>query len=332
MQRSIFLGIAAGMATAVVFLSATTGPMAMRALLYLLTPLPLFLAGLSLGWVSALAGGLAGALAIALVTAPLFGVVFAASEAVPVVALTYLVMLGRPASGPGPDVDMATGTEWYPIGRVVIWAAILSAFMALIAVLFLGPDLDTLRATARKLVDEWISVLQSATGQTKELTEEDRQRLATFGMYLLPGAVALSWMLTALLNLYLAGRIVLAAGQLGRPWPDLAAMRYPRFAPLVLAAATLATLASGYAGLLASALSGALYFAYVLMGLAVVHYVTRGQSWRPFALWALYAVLLVLNTGVSVVIALIGLADGFIPIRRGGPPPNLPSPPPARKT
>lgn len=327
MQRSILIGIAAGLATAVVFLSATTGPMLMRAILFLLTPLPLFLAGLATGWVAAAAGGIAGTIAIALVTAPMVGVVFAASEAVPVAVLTYLVMLSRPAAAPGPDVDPTSGLEWYPIGRVVIWAAVLSAAMAMIAMLMLGPDLDTLRTAVRKLVDEWTKVWIEATGAAKEIGEPERQQLADVAMYILPGGVALSWMMTALLNLWLAGRIVLAAGQLGRPWPDIAAMRYPRFAPLVLAGASVATLISGYPALFASALSGAFYLAYVLMGLAVVHYITRGQAWRPFALWALYAVLLVLNTGVSLVIALLGLADGFIPIRRGGPPPNLPGPP-----
>ena len=71
------------------------------------------------------------------------------------------------------------------------------------------------------------------------------------------------------------------------------------------------------------------------MGLAVIHYITRGQPWRPFALWTLYAALFILNTGVSVIIALLGLADGFIPIRRppaqppsGAPPASRRAPPP----
>lgn len=331
MQRSTLIGIAAGLVTAVVFLSATTGPHAMRVLLYLLTPLPLFLAGLSQGWTAALAGGIAGSLAIAAITTPAVGTVFAASEAVPVVVLTYLTMLSRPASGPGPDVDTSSGLEWYPIGRVVIWAALLSAAMSLVAMVMLGPDLETLRATVRKLVEEWLKLWLQATGAGKDLTDADKDNLADVGMYVLPGAVALSWMISALLNLWLAGRITLASGLLARPWPDIAAMQYPRFAPLLLAGASFATLLTGYPALLASALAGAFYLAYVLMGLAVVHYVTRGQSWRPFALWALYAVLLVFNTGVSLLVALVGLADGFVSIRRGGPPPTLPAPPPPTK-
>jgi hypothetical protein len=166
----------------------------------------------------------------------------------------------------------------------------------------------------------------------KAMSDADLDRLTDVGIYLLPAATALSWMLTILFNLWLAAKITLASGKLPRPWPDIPAMRFPRATPIALAVASALTFVPGYIALGASALSGALYFAYVLMGLAVIHYITRGQPWRPFALWMLYAALLVLNTGVSLIIALLGLADGFIPIRQrpsqppGGPPPGRPPP------
>ncbi|MCB1506505.1 MAG: DUF2232 domain-containing protein [Hyphomicrobiaceae bacterium] len=323
MQGKILVGIIAGLAAAVVFISATTGPLATRLILFLVTPLPLFLAGFGWGWITALIAGLAGALAMALLTTPAIGAVFAISPAIPVAVLSYLVTLNRPASGPGPDVDAATGTEWYPVGRIVIWAAAISGLMALLAMLMLGPDLDTLRTAVRSLVSEGLKPQIEAMNGGKALGPDDIDRLSEMGLYVLPAATALSWMLTALFNLWLAGRIALASGKLPRPWPDIAAMRFPRTTPLVLAAATVATLLPGYVALGASAVSGAFYFAYVLMGLAVVHFITRGQPWRGFALWGLYAALLVLSTGVSLAIALLGLADGFVSIRRrtGTPPP-----------
>lgn len=331
MQKPLLFGIAAGLAAAVVFLSAATGPMLARILLYLVTPLPLFLAGLAHGFVAAAAGGLAGSLAVALVVGPAVAGVFAASEAIPVALLSYLALLNRPAAAPGPDVDPATGIEWYPVGRIVIWAAVISGAMSVAAMLLLGPDLETLKTAIRKLVDEVLKTQLEAMGTGKPLGEEDLARLADIGLYLLPALTALSWMLTVLLNLWLAGRIAAASGGLARPWPDIAAMRFPRWAPIAFAASTAATLLPGFAALAASAISGAFYFAYVLLGLAVVHYITRGQTWRPFALAALYTILVVLNTGVSVVIAILGLADGFVPIRRGGAPPGrAQGPPPAR--
>ncbi len=331
MQKAIFLGIAAGCAAAVVFLSATTGPLLARIILYLVTPLPLFLVGLAHGWTASAIGGLAGSFAIALVIGPAVGGVFAASEAVPVAVLTYLALLSRPAVAAGPDVDPATGIEWYPVGRLVIWAAIISSAMSVAAMLLLGPDLDTLKVAIRKFIDEVLRAQIEAMGAGKPLEEEDLTRLADLGLYLLPALTALSWMLTVLFNLWLAGRLAAYSGGLSRPWPDIASMSFPRWAPLALAGSTAATFLPGYPALAASAVSGALYLAYVLLGLAVVHYITRGQPWRPMALWALYAVLLVLNTGVSVIVAIVGLADSFIPIRRARPPPGPPAGPPSRQ-
>jgi hypothetical protein len=76
--------------------------------------------------------------------------------------------------------------------------------------------------------------------------------------------------------------------------------------------------------MIAAGFAGPLFFAYVLLGLAVVHFVTRGKPWRPFALWALYAALFVINTVASVAVALLGLAEAIWPMRRPPPPPNRP--------
>ncbi len=330
MRGNVLIGLVAGLITAVVFISATTGPLLSRVVLLLLTPLPLFLVGFGWGWMATLAAGVVGTLAMALVTTPAFGAVFAISQAIPSAVLVYLVTLNRPAAAPGPDVDPNTGIEWYPVGRIVIWAAAISGLMALAAMLMIGPDLDTLRAAIRKLIDEVLKPQIEAMNGGKVLQESDIGNLTEAGLYILPAATAFSWMLTVLFNLWLAGRITLASGKLPRPWPDIPAMRFPRSTPLALAATTAFTFIPGYVALAASAVSGALYFAYVLMGLAVIHYITRGQPWRPFALWGLYAALFILNTGVPVVIAILGLADGFVSIRQ--PRANPPAGPPTRNS
>lgn len=335
MRGNIFIGLLAGIAAAVVFISATTGPVPMRVILFLITPLPIFLTGFGWGWPTALIAGITGTIAMALATAPAIAAIFAISEAVPAVVLIYLVTLNRPATAPGPDVDPQTGIEWYPVGRIVIWAAAISGIMALAAMVMISTDVEGLRVEVRKLIEAVLKAQLEAMNGGKALGEDDLVKLTDVLVYLLPAATALSWMLTILFNLWLAARITLASGRLPRPWPDIPAMRYPRSAPLVLAAASALTFLPGYAALGASALSGAFYFAYVLMGLAVIHYITRGQPWRPFALWALYAALLILNTGVSVLIALLGIADSFVSIRKSppsGPPPTNPPAPGSRGT
>jgi hypothetical protein len=83
-------------------------------------------------------------------------------------------------------------------------------------------------------------------------------------------------------------------------------------------------LLSGLSGLIAAGFAGPLFFAYVLLGLAVVHYVTRGRPWRPFALWGLYLALFIMNTVASLAIALLGLAEAIWPIRKMAAPRNDP--------
>ena len=126
------------------------------------------------------------------------------------------------------------------------------------------------------------------------------------------------------LNFVLGGRVTLASGQLKRPWPDLAAIEYPRGTSFVLAGALITSLASGYLGLAASGFAGAFFLAYLLLGLAIIHYTTRGFPWRPFALWALYAALLFINVWIAVVIAVLGLSDTLLTLRQRYPPPSLP--------
>lgn len=322
------IGIAAGLIAAVALVSASTGPLLVRALLFILTPLPLLLAGLGWGWATALAGAIAGTIALAVAATPATGMVFALSHAGPVVVLSYLALLNRPAQHDGPDVDPETGTEWYPLGRIVVWTAAMSGALALAAMLMLAPDMDALRTLVRKLIDEVVKTQIETISPGKTLSETDLTQLTEAGVYLLPAMTALWWMMTLLINLWLAARITLASGHLARPWPDIAAMRFPRGTPLVLAASTAATFLPGYAALGASAISGAFYIAYVMMGLAVIHYVTRGQSWRPIALWGLYAALFIINAGVSVVVAILGLADSFISIRKHNTQPPPPGGPP----
>lgn len=221
MRGNYLIGFAAGIVTAVVFLSATTGSVPMRVLLFLLTPLPLFLAGFGWGWGTTVIAAIAGTLATAVLTTVQVATIFAISPAIPSIILTYLVTLNRPATGPGPDVDPNTRLEWYPVGRIVVWAAAISGVMALIAMVLIGPDLDTLRQEVKKLVETVFKAQFESINGGKALSDADLERLVDVGMYILPAATALSWMLTVLLNLWLAGRIALASGRLPRPWPDI---------------------------------------------------------------------------------------------------------------
>ena len=80
----------------------------------------------------------------------------------------------------------------------------------------------------------------------------------------------------------------------------------------------------GIAGLLATGLAGALFFAYVLQGLAVLHAFSQGMPFRGLFLATVYIGVLLLGW-VAVAIAILGLAEPMLRLRdraatRGQPP------------
>lgn len=316
MPYTLLIALGAGLVSAVVFASATTGPLLMRMALFLLTPLALFLAGLGLGPATAAIAGIAGCAIVFAAGSATAALVFAASQALPVFVLVYLASLNRPA----PE-----GTQWYPVGRLVIAAALMAGLFATLTLILLGGDIEALRASLRSLLESFVRTELPKMPDAPTFGPAELDEATTVALALLPAASAISTMGSLIFNMWLAGRITLASGRLQRPWPDLAAIAYPTVTPLLLAVATGAAFLSGLPGLIAAGFAGPLFFAYVLMGLAVIHYVTRGHPWRPFALWALYAALFIMNTIASLAVALVGLVDAIWPIRkpaapRDGPP------------
>jgi len=304
----ILLAIAAGLISAVVFASATTGAVLLRFVLFFLTPLSLYLAGLGLGVVAAVIAAATATLAVLLMANPLAAEVYAISTALPAVICTRLALLSREADGV---------REWYPLGRIVAMAAIFSGGFAMIALLLMGGDVDTLTKLLHGIIESFFkSDLANVPGAPQvgpaEIDEITRSTLSS-----LPWALGLLAMTTILLNLWLAGRITLASGRLTRPWPDLSEFTMPPGATFLLLVAIALTFVGGIEGLLAAGVAAPFAFAFGLVGLAVAHTLTRGSPWRNFILAALYAgVLFVPHVGL--LLAIVGLAETIFHYRTAG--------------
>jgi hypothetical protein len=289
----------------------------MRMILFLLTPLALFLAGLGVGPMTAAVAGIAGTALVLAAGSPLAALVFFASQALPVFLLTHLALLNRSAD----DV-----TEWYPVGRIVLAAALISGAFSTLTLVLLGGDIEALRASLRAMLETFVNTELPKMPDAPTLGPKEIGEATSVALALLPAASAVSSMGSLLFNMWLAGRITLASGRLKRPWPDLATIFYPPGTPLLLAVATAAWFLPGMPGLVGGGFAGPLFIAYVLLGLAVVHYITRGHPWRPFALWALYAALFIMYLVASLAVALLGLTDSIWSIRKMASPRNEPPP------
>ncbi len=315
MNKPFLFGIGAGLIAFVALMSVTSGPAPLQFIMLLLAPLPVYLAGMRYGWPAAAIAALTGGIAITLLGGAVVGLILAGSQFGPPVLLTYLALLNR--ATPSPDGQGAV-VEWYPIGRIVLWAAGLGTALTVLLLLLLGADSQTVHTNLEKILGEaFKQAFEQQSSGGEKIPDEHLKSMTNVAVALLPAASGMLISAVILFDLWLSARIILATGFLARPWPDLTAITYPSIAPLLLAASiALTAVLSGFAGMAASAASGAMFFAYVLLGLAIIHYVTRGSAWRFVILWALYLGLIVFNTALSLVVAMIGLAEPFSPLRR----------------
>lgn len=332
MPQFIPVGLAAGLATALLFASASAGGMTGRVILFFLAPLPSYLAGLGWGAVAAAIAAVMSAVVTSLLLGLRTGLVFFLSQGIPLIALCHLALLNRPVIAGSPQPPGAPIVfEWYPIGRVLAAAALMAGALAFVSILMLGLDLEGLRTMMRELVDNVLLKQMPGLGGGN-LGEPEKTALAGLLLHALPAGSAVLWLGGFILNLWLAGKITLVSGRLSRPWPDLTLVRFPRGFGIGLAVALGLTLLPDMPGLLATGFAGAFLFAYLLMGLAIIHYATRGLAGRPFILWGVYLSLFLFNTWAGLVIALIAILEPMMWYRRpddpdlGSPPPQPPAP------
>ena len=304
MMQIVLIGLGAGTASALLFASVASGATASM-LLLLLAPLPILI--VALGW-SHWAGLIAAAtgaacLAVAgveFLAAFLFGVGF------PAWWLGYLTMLARPA--PSPD-----GPEWYPIGRLVVWAAGIYALMVGALLLSFGTNLASLQSALHTVLD---TRLDEVAGE--HLDPDDAARLVDMLVMFVPAAAAASLTLFTVFDVWLAGWIVKISGRLQRPWPRLSDMRFPSFAPAILGAAVAGSFLPDLLGIAVSALAASMMMAHVLLGLAVIHATTVGLSGRGFILGSVYGAIVVFGWPIRwplLLIALIGVSDALFDLR-----------------
>ena len=117
-------------------------------------------------------------------------------------------------------------------------------------------------------------------------------------------------------NLWLAARIAQASHLLAAPWPDVPGhLRAPRPLALALAVALGLSFAGNLVGAFGLIVSGALVMAFALQGLAVLHALTRGKSYRFPLLVIIYLTMGMLMPWLLVGYGLLGLVDSAFAFR-----------------
>lgn len=312
MMQIGLIGLGAGAAAALLFASVTSGSW-LSVILFYLAPLPIMIAGLGWSHWAALVAAIAAAAAIGLIFGTAFFFAFLAGAGIPAWWLTYLTLLARPVATAA-GIPNEPALEWYPPGRLVVWAAALAALIVLFAIPNFGLDAESFRAGLTNALNRMLQVDVAKDAALPTPNAANAKRLIEFLVTVIPPAAAVLATVTSLVNLWLAARIVKFSGRLTRPWPQLSAMTFPPAAAAALAIATGLSFIDGLLGIVAGVLSASLFMAYGVLGLAVMHDITRGIGSRPFLIGGAYVSIAVLGWPV-LAFALLGLVETMLSLR-----------------
>ncbi|MBN9044414.1 MAG: DUF2232 domain-containing protein [Rhizobiales bacterium] len=311
----IGIGIAAGLASALMSsgVVAEGGAVAgMTMVLYLLTPLPIFIAALGWGSGAGIVAAAAATIAIGAAASPLVALMMALTSYIPAATGAYLSGLARPAEEIGGPKDVMV---WYPLPDIMFRLALMVAasFIVIGVILGFGPDM------ARELGNTLLDRVAASDPQFT-VSADLRDSLPTLLLVAIPTIQPATCLAILAGNLCLALRLTRMSGRLRRPrddWP--ATLRMPRPALFVFALALAAAFLPGGLGLAATTVAGALGAGFTMAGLAVLHHRTRGKPWRPVALWLVYFAIL-LFAFLLFVFMVLGLFD----TSRGAPISRMP--------
>jgi Predicted membrane protein (DUF2232) len=321
MVQIVLIALGAGLASALLFASLLSGSL-LAILLCCLAPLPVLIA--AIGWThwAGLVAATIGAASLAPFVDVWSFVIFLLGVGFPAWWLGYLTLLAR--------VDGDARLDWYPVGMLVLWAALLGALATYAWMISLGTDATGFRTALRAMLEEAIRLQTHSPADTPLEVAGIRStdRLLDVMVLVLPPAGSVLMTLTYLVNLWLAGRVVRVSGHLRRPWPELSSTALPTFASALLAAAFAMSFLAGLLGIMATVLAASVLMAFGIVGFAVLHVITRNIAARGVLLGATYLAVVILHWPVIMLMAL-GLIDAVFDLRgrlnRGrAPPPTSP--------
>ena len=307
----VLIAMAAGCASALMFASIVSGAL-ISLLLFYLAPLPLMMAALGWGPLSATIGGISAATGLGVIFGLPYCIAFVLTVALPAWWLGHLALLGRPvangiSSGNGAS-PVAPDLEWYPVGRILIWVTGFATLTTMAALLTLGTDAAAITGALRR-------GLLRIIGQSDPASSAEVEQRIDALVSIAPAAAALVAMLTLTLNLWLAAKITATSARLQRPWPDLKSAALPPMTLAALCVAIAFCFAGGLLAILGQIVTAALMMAYAFTGFAVLHTLTLASKNRAIWLCCTYALVMVVGWPILAMVAL-GLADAIFGFRQ----------------
>jgi hypothetical protein len=311
MMRSLILGSLAGGASAVLVLTAASGPLGI--MLGYLAPLPLFLAGLTHGLPAVVIAGAVGTLISAL-NGLLSGGIYLVTFAAPAVLVVRQALLARPATEASANAEVHGDLEWYPAGRLVVWLVGWALGLFALALLLTADREGGMPGMLQPVLEQFLAAMpQNETAQQGSDMAAVAKNLAT----MMPAVFGFSWLVMMTINGTLAQGLARMLKQNRRPTPRYRLLVLPRLLAFGLAAAIVAGLVlPGDAGFIGATVAAILAFPFFLQGLAVVHGVAAKAAVPGLILAAFYAALVVAGALVGVLVVILGFIEEWAGFRR----------------
>ena len=297
MNRSLsplLIGAAAGAAAALLSVGSVYQS-AFSYILFVLSPLPLMLAGLGWGPTAGISAAAACIFAVASFAGTSPAVVIALSTVLPASVAAYLGGMAR--------IEDNQPAEWYPLGRILFFVTglVAAGFVAI------GVYLDFPAMTAELSVE----LVKRFAAADPALASDPiaTMSMANSVLKILPFLQPASWLLVILGNFWLALGISRRSGLFNRPkddWPS--SLKMPSAVLPIFALAMAGTFLGGGYGMIAWCVAGAFSMAFIFTGFAALHRLSRGKPWRMTALWIAYGTSLTIGLPV-IAFLFAGLYD-----------------------
>jgi hypothetical protein len=266
-------GILAGVASALLVLGARQNLDVSSTFFLILAAMPVLISGLAYGSLATVLALVSAAVTLTLTVSPAFAAVIVALPLIPAAWLAYLANMARPASEMGGPNDVMA---WYPFSDMLFQLCSLVAFANFAILILTGYD----QATAAQLVDIMLKVMKQQD-PAFTMAPEVVESMKSLYYYLLPLVQTGVWVILIFAAYYFASLIVRMTTKTLRPREDMpSVLRMNRYSILLFFVGLVTLTVSGSFGLVGAALCGSFGGGFLMAGLALLHYRTRGKSWR----------------------------------------------------
>lgn len=209
--------------------------------------------------------------------------------------------------------NTAAGVEWYPPGRLLAWLIGMAVFFVVTAMLLAAGAEGGLVGSLESYFEQALSAMAGL--EVVPLAEDDIGHMAPALALIAPAAMASGWILLMVGNGTLAQVLVARGGRNLRPSTPFTELELPPGLVYALGVALVLSLVPGTLGFLGKTLIAVITTGYFILGLALIHALTRGIAARRAVLIVTYSLIVILRW-LAVAVVVLGLAEQVFGLRK----------------